>query len=132
MKIFKVILIAWIVIWIFFTVRDLAIEKDRSTLKDYMAMLREDWEGKRSAVFGSDFYRFLKFCKASIPSGAGYEIIGIAEDSIDLPRLVYYLYPCFESRRPGYILVYKKAGFSKDGAYPYALFDKESFILKYK
>ena len=132
MKIFKIILIVWIVLWIFFTAKSFVVEKDKSTLKDYVNLLRADWEGKRAIVFGRDFYEFLKFCKAKLPPGASYEIIGIAKDSIDLPRLIYYLYPCVESPGPDYILVYKKPGFSKEGAYPYALFDKESFILKYK
>lgn len=108
------------------------MEKDKSTLKDYVDLVRADWEGKRAIVYGEDLYNFLKFCKANLPSGAGYEIIGIAKDSIDLPRLVYYLYPSIRDHESKFILVYKKSGFSKEGTYLYALLNKDSFILKYK
>jgi len=132
MKIFKIILIAWIALWIFFTARSFVVEKDKSTLKDYADLVRAGWEGKRAIVFGEDFYEFLKFCEVNLPQGAGYEIEGIAEDSIDLPRLMYYLYPSARESAADFILVYKKPGFLKKGAYPYASLNKESFILRYK
>jgi hypothetical protein len=132
MKMFRIILAAWVLMWLFFNVRDLIVEKDKSILKDYISLVSADWEGKRAIVFGKDLYEFLKFCEANLPLGASYEIIGIAEDSIDLPRLIYYLYPSIKKRDADFILVYKKPGFSKEGAYSYALLDKGSFILKYK
>jgi hypothetical protein len=132
MKIFKIILTVWIALWIFFTAKGFMVEKDKSTFKEYASLVCADWEGKRAIVFGKDLYKFLKFCKANLPTGAGYEMIGIPEDSIDSPRLVYYLYPSIKKRDADFILVYKKPDFSKEGAYLYASLDKESFILKRK
>ena len=132
MKMFKIILMAWIIIWVFFTVKSLVAEKDKSTFKHYTNLVRADWEGKRAIVYGQDLYGFAKFCKSNLPDGASYQIIGIPRDSIDMPRFVYYLYPFVENRNPGFILVYKNRDFSKQGAYSYALLNKESFILKYK
>jgi hypothetical protein len=130
MKMFRIILAAWVLIWLFFNVRGLIVEKDKSTLKDYISLVSADWEGKRAIVFGKDLYEFIKFCKTNLPPGADYEIIGMPEDSIDLPRLVYYLYPSIEKRDADFILVYKKLGFEKKEVYLYASLNKESFILK--
>ncbi|MCX5701397.1 MAG: hypothetical protein NTW64_00215 [Candidatus Omnitrophica bacterium] len=132
MKMFKIILAAWVLMWLFFNVRGLIVEKDKSTLKDYISLASADWEGKRAIVFGENLYEFLKFCKANLPNEASYGIIGIPEDSIDLPRLVYYLYPSLQNKNPDFILVYKKPGFEKKEAYLYASLNKESFILKRK
>ena len=132
MKIFKIILAVWVLTWLFFSVRSLVVEKEKSTLKDYISLALADREGKRSIVFGEDFYRFLKFCKTNLPDKANYGIIGIPEDSIDLPRLAYYLYPSLWNENPDFILVYKKSNFEKKETYLYAFLDKESFILKRK
>lgn len=132
MRIFRIILIVWVALWIFFIAKSFVAQKDKSTLKDYISLASADWEGKRAIVFGEDLYNFLKFCEAKLPSGANYEIIGIAEDSIDLPRMVYYLYPSIKKRDADFILVYKKSGFEKKEAYLYASLNKESFILKCK
>lgn len=132
MKLFKFILASWAAIWIFFTIRGIVIEKDKSTFKDYVSLVCADEEGKRAIVYGKDLYKFLQFCKTRLPQAAAYEIVGIQKDSIDLPRLIYYLYPFVESSDSDFILVYKKQNFSKEGTYLYASLDKESFILKYK
>jgi hypothetical protein len=129
---FKIILMVWVIIWIFFTVKSLVSEKDKSTFKHYVSLVRADWEGKRAIVYGQDLYEFAKFCKSNLPDGASYQIIGMPRDSIDTPRFVYYLYPFIESHDSDFILVYKNRYFSKQGAYPYALLNKENFILKCK
>lgn len=129
---FRIILAAWVLAWLFFNVRGLIVEKDKSTLKDYISLVSADWEGKRAIVFGKDLYEFIKFCKANLPSGADYETIGMPEDSIDLPRLVYYLYPSIKKRNADFILVYKRSGFEEKETYLYASLNKESFILKRK
>ena len=126
------IIIIWIVLWIFFTARGFVVDKDKSTFKDYANLVCADWDGKRAIVFGKDLYEFLKFCKTNLPPEAGYEVVGMSKDFIDLPRLVYYLYPSIKDNDPKFILVYKKPGFSKEDTYPYASLNKESFILKYK
>lgn len=132
MKIFRIILAVWVLAWLFSNVRGFIVEKDKSTFKDYMGLVFADEEGKRAIVFGEDQYKFFKFCKANLPDQASYEIIGIPEDSIDLPRLNYYLYPSLRNQNPDFILVYKKAGFEKQENILYASLNKESFILKRK
>lgn len=132
MRVFRIILATWVFIWLFFNVRGLIVEKDKSTFKDYIRLASADWEGKRAIVFGEDLYEFLKFCKANLSTRADYKIIGIPEDSIDLPRLAYYLYPSLQDKNPDFILVYKNPGFEEKEAYPYASLNKESFILKIK
>ncbi|MFA5339979.1 MAG: hypothetical protein WC317_07535 [Candidatus Omnitrophota bacterium] len=129
-KIFKIITAAWIALAIFFMVRGLMLEKDKSTLRDYVSLARADWEGKRVIILGNDLYEFARFCKAELFAGAGYEVVGIPEDSIDLPRLVYYLYPAIKTEDPNFILVYKKPDFVKNGTQLYMSLNKESFILR--
>ena len=131
-KIFKIIVAVWVAVAIFFTVRGFIREKDKSTFRDYVTLARADWEGKRVFVFGKDLYEFARFCKLNLPEGAGYEIIGISEDSIDMPRLIYYLYPYIETDDPDFILIYKKPGFFIKGTHPYASLNKGSFILRRK
>ncbi len=131
-KIFKIIVAAWVAIAIFFTARGLIKQKDKSTFRDYVALARADWEGKKSFVLGKDLYEFLRFCELKLPEGAGYEIVGIPKDSIDRPRLVYYLYPYIEIDDPDFILIYKKPDFFKKGMHLYASLNRESFILRRK
>ena len=125
--------------WLFCKVKGFVVEKDISTLKDYIKLVSVDWEGKRAIVFGEDQYRFLKFCKANLPNNASYGVVdanygvaGAEEDPLDLLRLNYYLYPSAKNFNPDFILVYKNPGFEEKRAYLYASLNKESFILKRK
>ncbi|MFC1508562.1 hypothetical protein ACFL60_02620 [Candidatus Omnitrophota bacterium] len=131
-KIFKIIVAVWVTMSVLFTTRSLVKQKDKSTFKDYVTLARSDWDGKMAFVFGKDLYEFARFCKLNLPEGSGYEIAGIPEDSIDMPRLIYYLYPHMETDDPDFILVYKKPDFFKKGTHPYASLNKESFILRRK
>lgn len=130
MKILRIILAVWVLTWLFFRVRGFIVQKEKSTVKDYVRLIYADWEGKRAIVFSEDLYEFLKFCKTNLPAKASYGIIGIPEDSIDLPRMIYYLYPSLYNQNPDFILVYKKPGFEEKDTYIYASLNKESFILK--
>ena len=74
MKIFRIILAAWMITWLFFNIRSLVVEKDISTLKDYINLASVDWEGKRTIVFGEDQYKFLRFCKVNLPDQSRYKV----------------------------------------------------------
>lgn len=129
---FKIILAAWIILWIFFTAKGLVKEKDKSTFREYVNLALADSESRRAIVFGRDFYEFLRFCKSNLPETAGFEIEGVTEGSTDLPRMIYYLYPALKCSPAEFILVYKKPGFVKKGTVLYSSLDEGSFILRYK
>lgn len=132
MKLFKIILAAWVLMWVFSNIRGLIVEKDKTTFKDYLNLAFADWEGKRAIVLGKEQYEFIKFCKTNLPDKTNYGLIGIPEDSVDIPRLAYYLYPSLPSQDPDFILVYNQAGFEEKGTDLYAALNKKSFILKRK
>jgi hypothetical protein len=100
-KILTAILIAWVVIWISFTARELFA---KGGLNDYRRLLSRSLEGKRSYVTGDRFYEFLVFCNEHLPNGASYELAGIEEGSHDQRRAAYYLYPHMKKKDAEYLL----------------------------
>ncbi|MDD3296593.1 MAG: hypothetical protein PHU64_04445 [Candidatus Omnitrophica bacterium] len=130
MKIFKVIVVIWLIIWGWFFLRQFRI--DEHLFPTYKKLFSSGNEERRRLVFGENFYDFMKFSKHSIPSGSAYEIVGLEADSVDLVRLVYFMYPCLRSSEPEYILVYEQPGFDDKELGFHSLFDGKSFILKRK
>lgn len=126
-KILKTAFLAWVILWIFFTGRELFI---KGCFIDYKELSHRPLDGKRSYVTGDRFYEFLTFCNKTLPQGSGYGIIGIKEGSIDIRRAVYYLYPNLNQEDPGYILVYDEPAVRVNGYDLYRKLDDTRYILK--
>ena len=130
MKIFKIIVLIWVLNWVWFSLRPFI--SDKNLIPTYGNLIQADGEAKRAIVFGQKFYKFLTFSKRTIPQGSTYRVVGLKADSVELVRLVYHLYPCLESQEPNFILVYESPDFAKENWKLYSRLDQESFILKRK
>ncbi len=86
---FKIVFSVWIVLWLFFLVRE---DKD-GQYRTLGELYRLKGEGRTRHVVGGDLYDFLRFCRAEIPEGSTYEIVGFDEYSIDKVRARYVLWP---------------------------------------
>ena len=117
----------WIILWINFILRDVFRKR---YFYDYKTLIKRDEEGRRSYVYGDDFYSFLKFSKKTLHENFTYGFIGIKDLSLAYRRAVYYLYPLIESDNPDYILVYNRAGFQKRGYEIFAKLNHKKYILK--
>jgi len=126
-KIFLALLFVWLALWVNFTARDLTKKK---YLKEYGILLSRNAEGRASYAYGDGFFEFLKFCAASLPAGAGYDLQGPEEGSIDSRRAIYYLYPHFKEKGASYILVFGEPGYYRQGYAPFKWLDTSRFILK--
>ena len=125
--IIRAVFAIWIILWVNFILRDLFRKK---YFYEYRTLLKRNQEGRRSHVYGDDFYSFLKFSKKKLPEGSTYRFIGVKDLSLAYRRAVYYLYPLIESDNPDYILVYNKAGFQKRGYEFLAELSHKKYILK--
>lgn len=103
-KTWKIILLAWIFIWMFVFFKNLIF---KGYLKDYIELLnRPGLEEKRAYVTGDALYGEIKFCKANLPEGATFGYKGIVEGSLADRRIRYYLYPHLKSDRPDYLIIF--------------------------
>lgn len=126
-KILKVFFVIWGIIWVNFIARDLL---RKGYLNDYQILIGRDEEGKRSYTYGDYVFEFLSFCESSLPSQAGYELIGIEEGSLDSRRAIYYLYPHIKKGGADYLLVFNRPDFRKTGYILYKKLDNSRFILR--
>lgn len=127
-NILKMILTAWIVLWIFFLWREMF---NKGYIRDYRILLSRDTDGKRSYVTGDEFYAVIKLCEDRTPSDSTFRIEGVKEGSIDERRASYYLYPrILKPDRPDFVLVYRTSGFPREGYDEFAGIDKDRYILK--
>ena len=95
--------LTWVMLWAFFTVRELAV---KGAIKEYRALLPMSLEDKHSYMTGKRLYDFVSFCRDLLPEGARYRLEGVTDGSIEKVRAVYYLYPLVESDKPEYILAF--------------------------
>ncbi len=126
-KIFILLFIAWIILWLNFFLRDLTKGKG---FKEYKALLSRDDTGKRSWTYGDRLFEFLIFTEKSLPSGASYNLAGVDGTSVDFRRAIYYLYPHFKEDKALYILVFDKPGYKQAGFSLFKELDPSRFILK--
>lgn len=126
-KIFRILVIIWVVLWINFIARDLFRKR---CLKDYIALAGCNAEEKHAYTYGKGLYEFLKFVKNHVPEESRYELEGIEEFSLDSRRSMYYLYPLLKEKYPEYILVYGKKGYGKHDFERYRKLDEENCILR--
>jgi hypothetical protein len=130
MKLAKVLFLVWIFIWSFFFCRQFLFNP--SFLIHYYHMALADAEERRAISYGFEFYRYLRFCKESLPAHSRFQLIGPLDWSLDRVRAHYYLYPHRLSDDPDFLLVYKTPLFRSNRTVLYAALDQESFILKVK
>lgn len=126
-RLLKIAFAVWVGIWLFFVARELC---KKSVIRDYASLWSGSLEGKRAYVTGQRLYDFLLFCKANLPQKATYALEGIEDGSIEKRRAAYYLYPLIEAGSPDFVLVFGKAGFSRDGYGNFAAMDGSRYILK--
>ena len=124
----KLILKTWLIVWVLFLVRPFLLNK--SSLGDYLEIAKADFETRRSMAYGTDFYRFLNFCKERVPVDSTFQLVGPDRESVDRVRALYYLYPRLSSQKPDFVLVYKAPWFRQGKAIPFASLDQDSFILR--
>ena len=129
-KIFRIIILIWIMLWLVFTARELFW---KNNLNDYKVLISRSLDGKRSYVTGDRLYEFITFCSSRLPAGATYNFAGIKEGSIEQRRAVYYLYPHIQNNDPEFLLVFDAGGIlHKDRYLPYEKLDEQRYILKRK
>ena len=123
----KIAFAVWIGLWLLFVARELLV---KNNLRDYKSLMTRSLDEKHAYVTGEDFYRFLMFCKANLPSGATYSLMGIEEGSIDRPRAVYYLYPFLEKSEADFVLSYGNRAPEMDGHMIFAGISGSGYIMK--
>jgi hypothetical protein len=126
-KIFLVLFLAWIIIWVNFIIRDMTKGKH---FAEYRVLLTRDAAGKASYTYGDRLFEFLKFCDKSLPGHEAYDMAGVEYLSLDFRRIIYYLYPRIKEDGAPYILVFDKPGYTKDGYVVFRELDPSRFILK--
>ena len=125
-RIFAVIFVIWISLWLNFVFRDL-IRKGR--YDDYKELIGKDEIARYTHTYGEAYFEFLVFCKRSLPKDATYSLAGIEELSLDYRRAVYYLYPNILRENADYLLVFGLSDYSKSGYRMYKMLDNTRFIL---
>jgi len=128
-KIFKSVLIIWVIIWAFLLIKEIFVKGD---LRDYNALLHKSLEGKKAYVTGDRLYEFLTFCNNNLPEGAKYTFLGLKKDSHDKRRATYYLYPHLETEDADFILVFNEQLPAKDAYEIFSRLDETRCILKKK
>jgi len=126
-RIFRIILIVWVVLWACFIVRELFVKKH---IREYGTLLSRDAEGKRSFVTGDRLYGLLQASEKIIPAGSAYRLIGSEDGSLDKRRAAYYLYPRMEKEPAEYIIVYDLPVRLEPGYRIARQLDEKRYILK--
>lgn len=119
--------LAWVVLWAFFTVRELVA---KGQLKEYKALLALSLEGKYSRITGKELYELIALANNIMPPGSTYKLVGLEEGSLEKRRATYYLYPALEVEDPGYIIVYNMPGYKAEGYIELQKLDDVRVILK--
>jgi hypothetical protein len=128
-KIFRLILAVWVIIWVFFTMREIFI---KANLRDYKVLLQRSLEGKKAYVTGDKFYQFLTFCNNKLPDGAGYMWVRMDKEDLDRRRASYYLYPHLEREDAEFVLIYGEPNVVKNDYEIFNKLDETRYILKKK
>lgn len=126
-NILKIAFLVWVILWIWFVVRDLFL---KDNMNSYRVLITRSLEGKHSYVTGDRLYEFLQFSSGKLPAHVSYNIVGFEPESLENRRAVYYMYPLIEKDDPDYILVYDKPGFEKAGYVMDSKMDGSRYILK--
>ena len=127
-KIFAVLFVMWVVLWLHFTIREIV---KRGDIHDYKMLLSRSLEGKRSYVTGDKLYEFLVFCNKNLPGRAEYEWVGLEEGSLSKRQAAYYMYPHLERKEDApFILVYDAPNTARSGYDIFEKLDESRYVLK--
>ena len=123
----KIIFAVWIVLWIFFLVREDKSDQYRELRYLYAHNSAEN----ARYIAGEDLYDFLVFCKDNIPTGFTYRLSGFQKFSIDEMRARYFLWPLKSiADNPDFIIVYGGKGEKVPGYKVFMKFDNKGCILE--
>lgn len=126
-KIFRLVFILWVIIWVFFTLREIFV---KGNLRDYKILLCRSLEGKRAYVTGDRFYEFIRFCNDKLPGRATYRWVKTDKPDLSRRRATYYLYPHLEAEDAQFLLVYDEHDVPKDSYEAFTTLDDGRYMLK--
>jgi len=125
-KIFRIVIIAWVAVWLLFLIRGLV----KGEARDYRNLFGKSLEEKRAYVSGEGFYKFILFCKDIIPEDSDYTVEANYDASMDYFRFAYYIYPALRDLEdPEYIACYK-VDFKKEGYGLIASMSGDKYVLR--
>lgn len=125
--IIALVLIAWVVLWLMFLVREVFI---KGKMDDYAALAGRSFEGKHAYVTGEDLYEFVDYCRAATPADSTFEFEGLEAGALEKRRVVYYLYPRLEEPEADLIFVYRVPGYTRAGYELHGALDENRYILR--
>lgn len=125
-SLYIVLIMAWVILWVTFTMRELVVKKNMS---DYAALFSMPLECKHAYVTGEKLYEFINFSNARLPENVSYRLIGIEDGSIDQRRAVYYLYPHMQKDDADFLLVFNGSHYAEKHYRRFAELDSERCIL---
>lgn len=126
-NILKVLFIIWIILWVFFNVREVFL---KSNLHDYKMLLSASLEEKRAYVTGNRLYEFLVFCNSKLPPEAAYRWLKTDKEELARRKATYYLYPHLEAEDAPFLLIYDNGDVLKNGYSLFAALDNNRYILE--
>ena len=126
-RILKIAFLIWILLWVWFVVRELIIKEN---LADYKNLIAMGLESKHAYITGTTLYEFIAFSNDKLPDSASYRLIGLEDGSHDKRRAVYYLYPHIERSDADFLLIYGASAETHKGFEKYAVLDDTRYILK--
>ena len=88
-KIFKIIFIVWVALWVVFLVR----ENKKGRYGMILDLYRIERPYRAAYLMGNDLYGFLAASRDEMTKGSTYEIIGFDKYSIEPVRMRYFLWP---------------------------------------
>ncbi len=119
-SIFRITLIVWVALWLFFIVRE-DKHGQYAALRDLYGL---SYESKVRYIIGAELYDMLKSCKNEMAEDATYVFNGFKEHSGEEVRARYYMWPHRQVYKyPDYIIAYKTPdnpppGYDKCKDYP--------------
>ncbi|MFH1552512.1 MAG: hypothetical protein ABID83_02585 [Candidatus Omnitrophota bacterium] len=125
-NIFKTIFAVWIVLWIFFLIRE---DKD-GQYRSLGYLYTHGYNDKVRYVLGDELYDFLIFCRQQIPEGSSYELVGFKKFSIYEVRARYFLWPLRHVKEdPDFKIVYEGQETPGDGYREYKRYGAKGRLL---
>jgi len=126
-SIFITVLAVWLVLWMFFLIRE---DKDGQYAEVYSLYTAKGAQ-KMRVVLGGELYDFLVSCRSVVPARTTYELVGFEELSIDQVRARYFLWPLRQGKGETHIkIIYSAERVEMPGYEPYMTFGRKGQILK--
>ncbi|MEA3489281.1 MAG: hypothetical protein U9R44_02930 [Candidatus Omnitrophota bacterium] len=122
----KLIFTVWVVLWVFFLVRE-----DKDGQYGSLAYLyTHGYNDKVRYIMGGRLYDFLVFCERYMPKGTTFDLSGFEPFSIDEVRARYFLWPLRSvGNNPDFVIVYGETTGSPAGYKEYKRYGKTGRLL---